>query len=170
MIKTALSFGLLAAFAVGYGQSHNMPCPMMQADKHAKGVDTRGDKAMGFNHDASRHHFRLFSDGGSIDVITKGKDDKAQLTAIRSHLEMIAGMFSAGDFHLPMFIHDRVVPGQQTMQSHRDLILYTYDLLPEGGRVRITTTDAQSLAAVHKFLAFQVKDHRTGDSAKVEKP
>jgi hypothetical protein len=29
--------------------------------------------------------------------------------------------------------------------------------------VRIVTHDSEALKAVHEFLAFQIKDHRTGD-------
>ncbi|PYR73529.1 MAG: hypothetical protein DMF86_20265 [Acidobacteria bacterium] len=31
------------------------------------------------------------------------------------------------------------------------------------GRVRITTKDARALEAVHAFLRYQIKEHRTGD-------
>ena len=31
-------------------------------------VSTRGDHVMGFSHDAASHHFRLFKDGGEIEV------------------------------------------------------------------------------------------------------
>lgn len=153
----------------GKQHSADMPCPMMQADQHAKGVDSRGDKAMGFSHTATQHHFRLFQDGGSIDVVVKDTNDKDQLAAIRSHLKMIAGMFSKGDFHMPMFIHDRTVPGQKTMESLRKQITYRFSDLSEGGRVRIQSSNPKARAAIYNFLRFQIKDHRTGDSGKVEK-
>lgn len=146
------------------------PCPMAQADQHAHDVSMRGDKAMGFSHEKTQHHFRLFKNGGSIDVVVSDKKDKDQLSAIRSHLRMIAGMFSGGDFHLPMFIHDRTVPGQKTMQAMKKSIIYSYSDLPDGGRVRISTTKHKALFAIHRFLRFQVKDHRTGDSGKLEQP
>jgi hypothetical protein len=40
--------------------------------------------------------------------------------------------------------------------------------LPKGGEVRISTKNAAALEAVHKFLRFQVVEHRTGDSGEVE--
>ena len=160
----------VVAFPLAFGQTMDMKsCPMMQSSQHAKGVDHRGDQAMGFSHEKTQHHFRLFSDGGSIDVVVKSKTDADQVAAIRTHLKMIAGMFSQGDFHLPMFIHDRAVPGQKTMQSKRRAITYSYGDLSEGGRVRIRTSDVKALAAIHKFLRFQVKDHRTGDTGNIEK-
>jgi hypothetical protein len=162
---------LFTAIPTLFAQAMDMKsCPMMQGDQHSKGVDYRGDQAMGFSHEKTAHHFRLFSDGGSIDVIVKSKSDSEQVAAIRSHLKMIAGMFSQGDFHLPMFIHDRVVPGQKTMESMRTSITYTFASLSDGGRVRIQTKDPRALTAIHGFLVFQVKDHRTGDSGRIEKP
>jgi hypothetical protein len=51
------------------------------------------------------------------------------------------------------------------MQKLKDKIAYTYEELPSGARVRITTGDAKALAAVHGFLDYQIKEHRTGDAA-----
>lgn len=140
------------------------------ASQHAQGVDSRGDKAMGFSHEKTQHHFRLFSDGGSIDIVTKSPTDADQRDAIRSHLKMIAGMFAKGDFHLPMFIHDTVVPGQKTMERLKNEIAYTYSDLPHGARVRLSTRNPKAVAAIHDFMKFQIKDHRTGDTGQIENP
>ncbi|HWA84361.1 MAG TPA: hypothetical protein VG820_13035 [Fimbriimonadaceae bacterium] len=171
-MKTVTTIVATLAFAIPFAQvcRQMKNCPMTQNGKHAQGVDTRGDKAMGFSHEKTQHHFRLFKDGGSIDIVVKDRSDRQQVQAIRSHLKMISGMFAKGDFHLPMFIHDRVVPGQKTMEARRKQISYGYADLPEGGRVRLRTSDAKALAAIHSFLRFQISDHRTGDSGKVEKP
>jgi len=169
--KSVAAAFLIATMPSIFAQAMDMKnCPMMQEDQHAKSVDHRGDQAMGFSHEKTQHHFRLFRDGGSIDVVVKSKGDAKQVEAIRSHLKMIAGMFSQGDFHLPMFIHDRVVPGQNTMESMRKAITYNFANLTDGGRVRIQTMNPKATQAIHDFLAFQVKDHRTGDSGKIEKP
>jgi hypothetical protein len=34
--------------------------------------------------------------------------------------------------------------------------------------VLVTATDPQALDAVHRFLRFQIEDHRTGDSVEVQ--
>lgn len=159
-MKALTICALLALLPTSFGQHHG---------GHSHGVDTRGDKAMGFSHDKTKHHFRLFKDGGSIDVVVKSASDKEQVAAIRTHLKMISGMFSKGDFHLPMFIHDRTVPGQMTMEALRKEISYTFGELPDGARVRIRTSNPKAIAAVHNFMRFQIADHRTGDSGKVEK-
>jgi hypothetical protein len=51
------------------------------------------------------------------------------------------------------------------MQKLANKIAYTYEELPAGARVRITTGDSQALAAVHRFFDYQVKEHRTGDAS-----
>lgn len=48
-------------------------------------------------------------------------------------------------------------------------IKYKFEETERGGLVRITTSDAKALAAVHEFLRFQIKDHKTGDSGEVVK-
>jgi hypothetical protein len=48
------------------------------------------------------------------------------------------------------------------MKSKRASIAYVFEPILSGGRVRITTTDAEALKAVHQFLTFQIDDHRTG--------
>ena len=47
-------------------------------------------------------------------------------------------------------------------------IRYRYESLDAGGRIRITTKSAEALAAIHDFLRFQVTEHRTANSGKVE--
>jgi hypothetical protein len=140
------------------------------SDDHASGVDARGDHAMGFSHEKSAHHFRLLSDGGAIEVVANEPDDRATRDEIRAHLSHIAQMFTEGDFQLPMFIHDKVPPGVTVMESKRAAISYTFEPTPTGGRVRIATADKDALGAIHQFLAFQIDDHRTGDSKGVETP
>lgn len=81
---------------------------------------------------------------------------------------MIAGMFGQGDFSLPMFIHDTVPPGVEVMKRLKAQISYTAENTAQGAQVRITTSDPEALAAVHEFLRFQIKDHRTGDRTTVE--
>lgn len=137
------------------------------ADQHSKGVDARGDHAMGFSHENSTHHFRLLSDGGAIEVGAKDPNDTSTRDQIRMHLSHIAKMFSQGDFAAPMFIHDTVPPGVREMQAKRDAITYSFEATPDGGRVRVASGDSFAIKAIHQFLAFQIDDHRTGDSKTV---
>ncbi len=54
------------------------------------------------------------------------------------------------------------------MARLRSKIRYEFQSTEGGGRLRITTADAQALAAVHDFLRFQIEDHATGDKTSVE--
>jgi hypothetical protein len=168
---------LLSALSLAAASSAQSPmvCPMHQeqgaADQHAAGVDMRGDHAMGFSHDATAHHFTLLPDGGIIEVDIKADRDDTSRDQIRAHLTHIAAMFSAGNFDVPMFIHDQVPPGVPVMKAKQTAISYLFQPTDRGGRVRIVTADPEALSAVHDFLAFQIQDHRTGDSTAVrQKP
>jgi hypothetical protein len=136
------------------------------ADVHAahhSGVDARGDEAMGFDHDKTTHHFLLAKGGGSIEIRANDPNDAKSRGQIRVHLRHIAKMFAAGDFSAPMFIHDVVVPGVETMKRLKAEIRYTYGPIERGGRIRIATKNREAVAAIHEFLRLQIKDHRTGD-------
>jgi hypothetical protein len=122
---------------------------------------------MGFSQSATSHHFRLTGNGGAIEVSANDAKDAESLDQIRNHLEHISKLFAAGDFTKPMFTHDQVPPGTPAMTRLKSEIAYTYEGTERGGRVRITTKNAEALAAIHDFLRFQIKDHETGDSLEV---
>jgi len=145
-------------------------CPMhdQHAAHHAL-VESHGDQAMGFPHDKTTHHFRLMSDGGAIEVTANDPNDKANTSAIRSHLSHISKMFADADFSMPMFVHDGVPPGVTTMKLMKSTIRYTYEEMPSGGTVRIKADDPVALAAIHDFIRFQITDHETGDSLEVSR-
>jgi len=125
----------------------------------------RGDAVMGFDQASTAHHFRLYADGGAIEVSVKDPVHTRDLAAIRTHLSHIAEMFADGNFDAPMLVHDSTtVPGTARMSEQKDAIRYAYTDTPAGGRVLITTTDAAALAAVHEFLRYQIKEHKTGDA------
>ena len=142
--------------------------PLLAADHancphHATAVDQRGDEAMGFSHQKTKHTFVLLEDGGAIEVRANDAADADSVKAIRSHLIEIAKMFTAGDFSTPLFIHAQLPDGTDTMKSLGPKITYRYEEIERGGRVRIVATEGRE--AVHRFLRFQIKDHRTGDHA-----
>jgi hypothetical protein len=140
---------------------------MKGVSHHQANVEKHGDEAMGFPHDKTTHHFRLYSDGGAIEVTINDNKDSQNMQAIRSHLTHIVTMFSYGDFSTPMFVHDRVPPGVPVMKAKRSEISYSFEELPAGGRVRLKTTNPDAVRAIHDFLRFQIEDHNTGDSADI---
>jgi hypothetical protein len=151
---------LLLLGSAAFGQDHR---------NHHAGVDARGDKVMGFSHEKTAHHFRLFEDGGSIEVEAKSADDTGSRDQIRRHLGHIATMFAEGNFTAPMLIHAKTPPGVPTMQKLKADVTYRFRETPRGGAVEIRTTNREAIAAVHEFLRFQIADHRTGDTGTVER-
>jgi hypothetical protein len=131
---------------------------------HHSEMMKRGKQAMGFSHEETTHHFRLYKDGGTIEVLANDPKDTASRDQIRMHLSHIAKMFSDGNFEAPMFIHATTPPGVPTMITLREQIKYEFQQTDNGGRVRITTANAQAKDAIHAFLLYQIVDHKTGDS------
>jgi hypothetical protein len=140
---------------------------MDETSQHQADLEEHGDEAMGFGHDKTVHHFRLYSDGGAIEVTVKDTTDSQNVQAIQSHLAHIAVMFSNGDFSIPMFVHDQTLPGVPAMKEGRAEISYIFEPLATGGRVRIKTANPGALKATHDFLRFQIEDHHTGDTTDI---
>ena len=137
-------------------------------DGHHDGVNRRGDAAMGFSHSKTTHHFLLKPDGGVIQVEANQASDTASRDQIRQHLKHIAKKFSEGDFAAPMLIHAQTPPGVSAMKRLKVEIEYKFEELERGGRMRISTSNSEAVKAIHDFLRFQIKDHRTGDSGEIE--
>src|SRR6266436_8995996 len=113
------------------------PPSSAQDPAHHDAVSSRGDHAMGFSHETTTHHFRLYKTGGAIDVSANNPKDSTTRDEIRMHLSQIAKRFAAGDFDVPLFIHDTTPPGAPVMAK-----------LPDQ-------------------LRFQISDHQTGDATEV---
>lgn len=140
------------------------PLFAQQAAGTAQHLDARGKHVMGFDQQKTAHHFRLYEDGGAIEVSVKDKADTENLAAIRAHLPHIATMFADGQFDAPMLVHDtKNVPGAADLARLKSRLQYNFVETPTGGRVDIATTDKDALAALHTFLRFQITDHQTGD-------
>ena len=122
-------------------------------------VDHRHD-SFGFSHLESKHSFKITKDGGAIELTS---DDDATVAKIRTHLQAIAEAFQKNDFETPAFVHARTPAGVEAMQRLHESIVYKYEEMPRGARVRITTKSQEAIDAVHEFLRFQIVEHRTGD-------
>ena len=161
---------LVIALAVGVF-SHSSQKPESQTDcpMHASHtqVNARGEQGMGFSQTATTHHFLLNANGGAIQVEAKDPADFTNRNQIRVHLEHIAKAFQNGDFDIPMFVHDTVPPGVPQMKRLQRDIHYSYEETPSGGRVLISSANKEALEAIHRFLRFQIEEHKTGDQTDV---
>jgi hypothetical protein len=156
-IKAILTV-LVFAFAIQAQQAKPQTPEQQQA-----AMMKRGDAGMGFSHEKTTHHFVLLKDGGAIQVSANDPKDDASRDHIRMHLSHVAEMFSAGNFNVPMFIHDTTPPGVPTMTKLNSEIHYRYQETDTGGTIDIETTNQKALEAVHEFLRFQIAEHKTGD-------
>ena len=158
---------VVAVLAIGLVFQATSKEPQETTSQHHSTMTQRGDEAMGFSHEKTTHHFRLFKDGGAIEVNANDPSDKATRDQVQMHLKHIAHMFSTGDFNAPMFIHGTTPPGVPTMKELRDQIQYAFQETNAGARVRIETANTRALEAVHAFLRFQIAEHQTGDSTEL---
>ena len=142
-----------------------MDCPMhaqhMKA-AHAAEVDARHD-TFGMAHDSSHHNFRSLKDGGAIELRANDPNDAAMIDVIRKHLRDIHASFAKNDFSAPMFVHGETPDGVADMKKLSDRIEYHYEDVDAGGRVSMTSTDRRAVAAIHRFVKFQISEHRSGD-------
>jgi hypothetical protein len=171
-MKTVIAFLIFGGLQLAAQDMQSCPMHkehMKEASQHQADVEKHGDEAMGFPHDKTTHHFRLYSDGGAIEVTVNDTKDSQNMQAIRSHLSHIVTMFSNAEFSIPMFVHDQVPPGVPVMKEKHAEISYSFEELSAGGRVRIKTPNPDALKAIHQFLRFQIEEHQTGDSETIQK-
>lgn len=137
------------------------------AHSHAGAADTsletRGNRAMGFEQAKTTHHFLLKPQGGAIQVQANDPQDTASVEQVRKHFQHIAAAFAAGDFQIPMLVHETIPPGATAMKRLHEKIQYVYEETPAGARVLIKTDDPSALDAIHDFLRYQIREHQTAD-------
>jgi hypothetical protein len=156
---------ILAAVVFASAIQAQQPSTPTPGEQHAA-MMKRGEAGMAFSQEKTTHHFLLVNDGGAIQVNANDPKDDATRDHIRMHLSHVAQMFSAGDFDVPMFIHDATPPGVPTMKKLHNEIHYRYQETDTGGKIVIDTANPKALKAVHEFLRFQIAEHKTGDSIK----
>ena len=142
---------------------HDSSMSQTQMDEMMK----RGNKVMGFDQMKTTHHFLLRENGGLIQIQANDGKDNESRDEIRRHLRHIASMFGEGNFNAPMLIHDQTPPGTETMKRLKAEIGYEFKELERGAVIRISTRNAEALAAIHEFLVFQINEHKTGDPLEV---
>jgi hypothetical protein len=135
-----------------------------QHDQHHDTVMKHGEQGMGFSQTETTHHFLASDNGGAIQVEAKDPKDAKSRDEIRMHLQHIAKAFADGDFDIPMFVHDtKTVPGVADMQRLKSELRYRFVETKRGGKVEIASANPEAIAAVHKFLRFQIEEHQTRD-------
>src|SRR5229473_343446 len=72
-----------------------------------------------------------------------------------------AKLFSDGNFAAPMLVHDQNPPRVDVMKRLKADLKYQFSETERGASIRIITSDADALAAIHEFLSFQIREHQT---------
>lgn len=139
--------------------------PQMDHEKHMAQI--RAEKGMGFDQARATHHFRLSAKGGVIEVHVRQADDRDTRDKIAAHLEMIAGQFAKGDFAAPFAVHGDVPPGVPALKRLGAEISYKFVPDAAGGRVVISSESPEAVTAIHDFLRYQIREHKTGDPLNV---
>jgi hypothetical protein len=160
---------LSAVLAITYAQQPKKGGNSNTSEMADEQMNKRGDHVMGFDHTKTTHHFRLQESGGSIEVTANTSDDIESGAQIKMHLNHIAAMFAEGNFNAPILIHDQTPPGVPVMKELKDEIKYNFEEIDRGAAVRISTKNPTALKAIHDFLRFQIKEHKTGDSLDVSR-
>jgi len=159
---------LLAIPSFLFGQMADCPMHAQHMAQQSKdGVESRHD-SLGVSHEKTHHAFRLFDDGAAIELRANDETDTATIAAVRKHIRTIADQFQANDFSTPMFVHDKTPAGVTTIKELHAQIDFRYEALPAGARIRMTTSNAAALDALHEFMRFQIDEHHSGGSATVE--
>ena len=52
------------------------------------------------------------------------------------------------------------------MKDRKDKISYQFESIPNGGKVLISTEDPKALKAIHDYLRYQIREHKTADPLK----
>jgi hypothetical protein len=172
---TVLAVVMLPSSSVLVAQQHPAMPPGMTHDEHMAQMKKEaelkkhGEMAMGFDQDKATHHFVLSATGGSIAVAANDPADRLTRDQVRHHLQEIAKSFAAGDFEKPLMTHGEMPSGVSGMQRHKQDIHYTFESSDRGGVVRIMTSNADAVDAIHDFLRYQIRAHATGDPLTVQK-
>jgi hypothetical protein len=115
------------------GMTHTEHLAQRQRDAELK---KRGAAAMGFDQDATTHHFRLYESGGAIEVLANQPADQSTVAQVRAHLKEIAAEFARGDFAKPFATHAEMPPGVATMQQRQGALEFRFEETSSKARAR----------------------------------
>jgi hypothetical protein len=132
----------------------------MANDQRIAEVSQRGKDVMPFNLDATTHIFTKNAQGGIQQVVSKIKNDDAQVTLIQKHLQDIRVQFLKGDFSAPANIHGQEMPGLSAlMASKPGQITIEYQSIEGGAEIIYLTKNANLVLALHQWFGAQLQDH-----------
>ena len=163
MKLATVAFMLLASVQVAHAQHAGHDSTQAQKDSAFHAMQSRGQAVMGVDQYSSAHKFEDLPNGGRIEL-QRDVDDSVGVRKIREHFIEIAESIRQGDFRAPGLVHATTVPGVDVMMARRNALRVVIGNLPRGGELRLTSEDAEVVKAIHDFLDFQRREHRTGEA------
>ena len=104
-LAVILAFGVFSSLAQEKPAAQASPmCPAhyqqkpSSQDQHHEGVEQRGDEVMGFSHEKTTHHFRLYADGGAIEA-ARQRRRAVRRDGKRPHRPAVAAQLCVRDRH-----------------------------------------------------------------------
>jgi hypothetical protein len=149
MVVSATAFVILSAVACSGDDS------LSRQDEVAQ----RGATVMPFDLNKTHHTFEQNATGGVETVHALDAKDAAQIDLIRSHLQLEARKFAAGDFSDPTAIHGDRMPGVAALSAGANRLKIDYAELPDGAKITYASEDPLLVAAIHDWFDAQVSDH-----------
>lgn len=115
---------------------------------------------MPFSLKATTHVFTKTVEGGIQRVVAKNTADAGQTKLVRLHLQEIKQQFLKGDFSGPSHIHGKNMPGLEELRSAKQgQMAIGYQAVDGGAELTYRTSDAVTVAALHKWFDAQLSDH-----------
>jgi len=132
---------------------------MADAQRQAE-VSGRGKDVMPFSLAATTHIFAKTAEGGVQQVVVKNPADAVQEKMIRRHLQELREHFLKGNFSGPSHIHGQDMPGLADLKAAKPgQIAIAYKDIEGGAQLTYNTSQANLVAALHKWFGAQVSDH-----------
>jgi hypothetical protein len=90
--------------------------------------------------------------GGSIQVVATDLGDTATITQIRGQLQELVKRVKSGDYRRPPFLDAQVKPEMESLLPFAAHITFQLEELQGGGKVLISATQPDAVAAVQRFI------------------
>lgn len=110
-----------------------------------------GDARIGFTSGSVRETFLPTSDGGIEDAVALNPNN-AEVKKLRAQTRKRAAAFARGDFVDPTNPHGDLVPGLREMRRQWNKMHVRYEDLPNGARIRYSTSDPVMVEALHQWF------------------
>lgn len=123
-------------------------------------MDHRHGDLIGVDRKALVHRFVKVPGGGDVEL-NRRSGDSTGAAQVRVHLAIVSDAFKRGDFSIPGVVHEKPVAGTDVMTRKASVITYEVTASQDGAILRIRTSDPEALRAIHSFIDFQAREHRT---------